>query len=160
MLSNRHARGGPGVRCLIRVGLAAVLMLPTLVSSEVAHAQQAHARSAVTGYPRHLNAVAIGPRGVESGAAREQILFPRPQLAHIISERGSRTKYVLWGAGVGGAAGLAVGIASYNNSRCTDCWVPNEAIPVYCFLLGASAGGVLGLLVHAMTPDTGPARYR
>ena len=66
------------------------------------------------------------------------------------ARRGSAKKYALWGGAIGGAIGLAVGVASYNNSRCTDCWVPNEVIPPYGFVIGAAAGVLIGVGIHAV----------
>ena len=152
--------GHPTIRRVAHVAAALLVAAALPTASASAQALRASASFRIDARDA-LTSTRGASLAAPSLAALERSESWREQLPWLPSamQRGSRTKYALWGGAIGGAIGLAVGIASYNNSRCTDCWVPNEAIPPYGFVVGATAGVLVGLLVHAMTPESsGSAR--
>ena len=59
-------------------------------------------------------------------------------------------RHMLVGAGVGAAAGAAIGVYSRNHSSdCNDCFCcPSSTIPVFGAVAGAAVGTVIGWLVY------------
>lgn len=72
----------------------------------------------------------------------------------------SFARHFLWGAGIGGLAGLGVGMYSrrHNSSGCNDCYVSVATIPLAGFLIGATAGGLIGTLTYFAARADAPSR--
>jgi len=78
-------------------------------------------------------------------------LSPRPRPdADSAANKLSVKRHMLVGAGVGAAAGYAIGVYSRNHSSdCNDCFCcPNSTIPVFGAVAGAAVGTVIGWLVY------------
>ena len=76
---------------------------------------------------------------------------PRPWPdADSTTKKLSVKRHMLVGAGVGAAAGAAIGVYSRNHSSdCNDCFCcPSSTIPVFGAIAGAAVGTVIGWLVY------------
>jgi hypothetical protein len=87
---------------------------------------------------------------VSQPARTDRPLPPRLPAASDSSPRShSLGRHLLVGAGVGAAAGLAIGIISRNHSSdCSECVPPASAIPVLGAVAGAVAGTLVGWVVY------------
>lgn len=71
-----------------------------------------------------------------------------PMVAAPSAARPSLGTHLLVGTAIGAGVGLGVGILAYNNSRCGDCVVPDQMIPVGFAAAGAVTGAVVGTIVY------------
>lgn len=69
--------------------------------------------------------------------------------------------YAAWGAGLGTAVGLVVGVVLYQQSECADCMIPAEASLVVLPAAGALTGLLTGSLMYlSKRSDVAAARRR
>ena len=75
---------------------------------------------------------------------------PRPWPdADSTTKKLSVKRHMLIGAGVGAAAGYAIGVYSRNHSSaCNDCVPPASYIPAFGAIAGTAVGTVIGWLVY------------
>ena len=106
--------------------------------------------------PQHRATLRVGVTVARNQRSRQPV-EPAPRIAPRIrpdadssAKRLSLGRHLLVGAGVGAAAGCAIGIYSRNHSSdCNDCFYGSgSSIPVFGAVAGAAVGTVIGWFVY------------
>ena len=105
---------------------------------------------------QHRAALTVGvttaarSREARQAADSDRRLPPRPWPdADSTTKKLSVKRHMLIGAGVGAAAGYAIGVYSRNHSSaCNDCVPPASYIPAFGAIAGTAVGTVIGWLVY------------